>query len=208
MRTSNVLLASVAFAFLSGTAVSYAQTMDGEASGQARIHGQAARTNIKHNGYRPLTVGGRRGVVAAPAQTAAESVNGLGAAVASPFNGVAAVGGPVGFGGSVIGGALGGATTLATAPFSGLLGGQVGISNDAAPPLPIKARYAGTGAVTTTLDAGYAQEVPVDMSGPIYQIDNGGRDRSVTPFTLLAFPITGAVSAITSPLRPAPAPRS
>ncbi|WP_131113331.1 hypothetical protein [Lichenihabitans psoromatis] len=207
MKNSKLVMAGVALAFLSGgVASAFAQGAPDDVSGvksrKMHVHGQAARTNVKTEaGYRPLTVGAPR---VARVPTPAESVNGLGAAVASPFNGIAAVGGPIGVGGSVIGGAIGGATSIATAPLGALLGAPVGISNDLAPPLPIKARYAHTGPVTTTLDDGYAQEVPVDRSGPIYMIDNGGKDRTVTPFTLLIFPVTGAVSALTSPLRPAP----
>ena len=197
MKNSKVVLASVAVAFLSGSvATASAQgapdSVTGVPTKKMHVHGQAARTNIKTEaGYRPLTVGPK------PAPTAADAVTGVGTAIATPFATV-----------PVLGGAIGGATTLAASPLTGLFGGQPGISADRAPPLPIKARYANTGAVTTTLDDGYAQEVPVDRSGPIYMIDNGGKDRSVTPFSLVVFPITGATYAITQPLRAVTAPKS
>lgn len=125
--------------------------------------------------YRPLTVG--------PKPTSGVVENAAGVA------------------GGVVGGAIAGAGTLIQAPFAGLSGGAVGISPVAAPPLPIEARYARTGKVFASYDQGYSQDVPVDASGPIYKI-NDKSIRTVTPFSLLAFPITAATSAITAPLRP------
>lgn len=129
--------------------------------------------------YRPLTVG------------------------AKPTGGVAAD--AAGVAGGVVGGTLAGAGTLIEAPFAGLTGGSVGISPVAAPPLPIQARYARTGKVFASYDQGYSQDVPVDSSGPIYKIDDKAT-RTVTPFSLAAFPITAATSALTAPLRPAAQP--
>ncbi len=212
MKNSKLVMAGVALAFLSGgVGAAFAQgapdSVTGVPSKKMPVHGHAARTDIKNEaGYRPLTVGGPRPV--APAAGPAEAVAGIGNGIAAPFNSAASVGGPVGFGFGVAGGAIGGATTIATAPLVGLFGGPVGISGDAAPPLPIKARYARTGAVASTVYEGYSQEVPVDKSGPIYMIDNAGNDRKVTPFSLFAFPLTGAASIITTPLRPAPVPHA
>lgn len=106
-----------------------------------------------------------------------------------------------GVAGGIVGGTLAGAGTLIQAPFAGLSGGGVGISPIAAPPLPIEARYARTGKVFASYDQGYSQDVPVDASGPIYKISDK-TIRTVTPFSLLAFPVTAATSAITAPLRP------
>ena len=110
----------------------------------------------------------------------------------------------LGVAGGVVGGTIGGVTSVVAAPLLGLSGGAVGISANPAPPLPIKARYANTGAVTTTFDEGFAQDVPVDRSGPIYMIDNTGHDRVVTPFSLVAFPALAATSIITTPFRAHP----
>ena len=128
---------------------------------------------------------------------------GLGDTLASPFNAVGAAGGPIiGTGAGILGAGIAGSTSLVTAPFAGLTGTAPGISGMPAPPLPIKARFANSGPVTSTYDEGFAQDVPVDKSGPIYMIDNTGHDRTVTPFSLLVYPISGATYALTSPLRP------
>ncbi len=207
MKHSKVLLAGVAVAMMTGGAVTaFAQgapdTATGVPSKRMVVHGHAARIQktADDQQYRPLTVGAP---ATAPMAGPAAGIGGLGDALASPFNSAAGVGGPFGAGFGVAGSAIGGATSLATAPLSGLFGGPVGISSTPATPLPIKARYANTGAVESTIYEGYSQDVPVDKSGPIYQIDNGGNDRKVTPFSLIAFPITGLASAITTPLRPA-----
>lgn len=110
--------------------------------------------------------------------------------------------GAVGVAGSTAGAAVAGVGGLIAAPFAGLGGGSVGISPVAAPPLPIKARYSNTGKVFSTYDEGYAQDVPVDATGPIYKIDDAAI-RTVTPFSLAAFPITAATSVISAPFRPA-----
>ena len=192
MINRNVVMAGVAMAFLSsGVATAFAQNA---VVPTYPTHKRYHRPGTEQ--YRPLTVGPRQTSVPSQATTAPAGIGtGLGTAVAAPFN---AVGIPV------AGGIVGGAANLAVAPLNGLFGGQVGISPDPAPPLPIKARFANTGAVETSFDEGFSQDVPVDKSGPIYQIDTTGHERTVTPFTLAAFPITGAASAITSPLRALP----
>lgn len=206
MKHSKIMLAGVAVAMMAGGAVTgFAQGAPDAATGvpmkrMVKTHGHAARIQqtADEQGYRPLTVGAPP-VVATPAT----AVGGIGDALASPFNSAAGVGGPIGAGFGIAGSTIGGATTLATAPLAGLFGGPVGISPTPASPLPIKARYANTGAVESTIAEGYTQDVPVDKSGPIYQIDPDAPSRKVTPFSLLAFPITGVTSAITTPLRPA-----
>lgn len=188
MINRNVVMAGVAMAVLSSSvATAFAQ---GTSPTQKRYR----RAGTEQ--YRPLTVGPRQASVPSQAASAPAAIGtGLGTAVAAPFN---AVGVPL------AGGIVGGAANLAVAPLNGLFGGPVGISPDPAPPLPIKARFANTGAVETSFDEGFSQDVPVDKSGPIYQIDTTGHERTVTPFTLAAFPLTGAASAITSPLRALP----
>ena len=190
MKKNQIALAGVAFAFvLGGAGAAFAQNVDPMQPGNA-YH------KFKKPIYRPLKVTPKP---MAPAPVAAPGYA-LGNALATPFNAVGAVGGPIGIAGSVGAGAVSGATTLALSPLAGLTGGGVGISPVAAPPLPIVARYAGTGKVTTTYDEGYAQDVPVDSSGPIYKINyKESGERTVTPFSLLAFPVTGVTSAITTP---------
>lgn len=192
MKMTNVALAGVAAAFLlSGVGSAFAQNVDPQDPGNS-YH------KFKQPKYRPLKVTPRP--MARPAVGPGEAVGG---ALAAPFNAVGAVGGPIGVAGSVAGGAVAGASTLAFAPLAGLTGGTVGISPVPAPPLPVVARYARTGKVTSTYDEGYAQDVPVDASGPIYKLNyKEAGVRTVTPFSLVAFPITAATSVITSPLRP------
>ena len=55
-----------------------------------------------------------------------------------------------------------------------------------------------------TVQEGYAQPVPVDKSGPIYMLDADAAARKVTPFSLIAYPLTGITSIISSPLRGTP----
>ena len=200
MKMMSVVIAAVAVSFVAGSA--FAQDADLLAK---KNQIQSSR-GYDHKGsakYRPLTVSKLNRAPLAPAAGAGDPGTAVGGALAAPFNAVGAVGGPVGIAGSVAGGAVAGATSLAFAPFAGLSGGSVGISAIAAPPLPIEARYANTGKVFSSYDEGYAQDVPVDASGPIYKISDKAI-RTVTPFTLAAFPITAATSAITSPFRSAP----
>ena len=205
MINRNVLMSGIAAAVLvAASSVSFAQ-MAPQPAGEPgtdmypnRHHGvHHATAGVKGTPH-TLTVTPRP--VAAPV---VDPITGVTTALASPFNAVGAAGGPiVGTGFGVAGSAITGAGTIIGAPFAGLTGTAPGISGNAAPPLPIKARFAGTGPVASTFDEGFAQDVPVDKSGPIYMIDNTGHDRTVTPFSLLAFPISGATYAITSPLRP------
>lgn len=192
MINRNVVMAGVALTFIaSGVATAFAQDA---VVPTYPTHKRYHRPGTEQ--YRPLTVGPKQTSIPSQATAAPAGVGtGLGTAVAAPFN---AVGIPA------VGGIAGGTANLAIAPLNGLFGGSVGISADAAPPLPIKARFANTGAVETSFDEGFSQDVPVDKTGPIYMIDNTGHDRTVTPFTLAAFPLTAATSAITSPLRSLP----
>ena len=180
MKSSNLLMAGVALAFLAGgvnSAFAQAQSVgptDQNPYSRKKVsHGHAARSDIQNNTYRPLTV--------------------------SP-TGVAPVDAGVGVADAV----LGGVGSLVTAPISGLGGGSVGISPDVAPPIPIKARYANTGPVADSIEEGYTKPIPVDKSGPIYMLDNDAKARTITPFSLFAFPLTGATSILTSPLRGTP----
>lgn len=198
MKSSNLLMAGVALAFLAGgvnSAFAQAQSVgptDQNPYSRKKVsHGHAARSDIQNNTYRPLTVS-PTGVAPVDA--------GVGVADA----GLGAAGGILGGVGTATGGVLGGVGSLVTAPISGLGGGAVGISPDAAPPIPIKARYANTGAVADSIEEGYTKPIPVDKSGPIYMLDSDAKSRTITPFSLFAFPLTGATSILTSPLRGTP----
>ena len=202
MKFSNTLMAGVALAFLAGSAGSaFAQAQSTGASDdnpynrKKVTHGHAARTNIQNESYRPLTVS-PTGVAPVDAGVAA------GAGVAGAGLGVA--GGILGGVGSATGDILGGAPGLVSGPFGALSGGTVGISGDIAPPIPIKAQYAHSGPVSDSVEEGYNKPIPVDKSGPIYMLDNDAKSRSVTPFSLIAFPLEGAASIATSPFRRGP----
>lgn len=198
MKKSNLLMAGVALAFLTGGVGSTLAQAQGVSASDTNpynrkknTHGHAARTDIQNTGYRPLTVSpngaGPGGVIGGVGAGVGGLVGGIGTGVGTGVNG-----------------ALGGVGTIVAAPFNGLAGGPVGISGDAAPPLPIKARFANTGPVTDSIEQGYAQPVPVDRSGPIYMLDKDAKSRSVTPFSLIAYPLTGVTSIISSPLRGRP----
>lgn len=187
MKHNVVILAGMAASFLFSAGLASAQTDEPLKQHRYGTH--------KQKDIRPLTVS------PAPAPVGPGAVAaGIGGALASPFNSVGStIGGPVGAGVGVIGSTITGATTVIGAPFAGLAGGPVGISANPAPPLPIKARFANTGAVIGTFDEGFQQDVPVDRSGPIYMIDNTGHDRVVTPFSLVAFPVTAVTSIASTP---------
>lgn len=202
MKSSNVLMAGVALAFLAGgigSAFAQAQSTgpsDENPYNRKKVsHGHAARSDQQNNTYRPLTVS-PTGVAPVDAGVGVADV-GLGAAGGI----LGGVGTGIGDIGSGVGGAIGGAGSLVQAPFAGLSGGSVGISGSAVPPLPIKARYANSGAVADSVDEGFTKPVPVDKSGPIYMLDENATTRAVTPFSLLAFPLTGITSIISSPFR-------
>jgi hypothetical protein len=195
MKKHTVLLAGVAAALVLTAGMASAQTMDPKLK---RHHYGSHGAKDMH----PLTVS--PAPRPAPMAGPADVVTGIGGALATPFNAVGAAAGPVGVGAGVVGTTIGGVTSVVAAPFAGLAGGPVGISPNPAPPLPIKARFAGTGAVSATFDEGFSQDVPVDKSGPIYMIDNTGHDRVVTPFSLVAFPAVAATSIISAPFRAHP----
>ncbi|MDX7952905.1 hypothetical protein P7D22_17200 [Lichenihabitans sp. Uapishka_5] len=121
--------------------------------------------------------------------------------ITSPFGLVTA---PIGFAGNLINAPLGG---LSQAFGFGPLTTQ-------SRPLPIVARYADAGAVTDSVNQGWAQPVPVSANGPVYKLDEvkGG---SVSPFTIIAAPLTATTTLISTPFNaagsllgaaPAPAP--
>lgn len=195
MKIQTVLMAGVAAVTLAAGGVAFAQTPEDAGTNMFPGEHHGAHHATAGMKGRPLTV--RRTM--APAPGPVNPITGVTTAVATPFNGLGAPG-------QVIGSSITGAGVIASAPFGGLMGMTPGLSADVAPPLPIKARYAGTGPVKATFDEGFSQDVPVDGSGPIYQIDNTGRDRTVTPFSLIAAFPAAATYAVTSPLRPVARP--
>lgn len=96
---------------------------------------------------------------------------------------------PVGFAGQLI-----------TTPLSGLSQAfGYGPIGGPAKPLPIVAKYAGVGPVTTTAPQGWAQDVPIAANGPIYKLEPVENAGTVSPFALIAAPITAAVSIASVP---------
>lgn len=195
MKKTSVMLVGVAVAVLAGSVgTAFAQMATPTAEPGVTVEMKRKAQNSSNYGsgkakYRPLTV-------SRPAQPGNEGSNSLG----TPL-GASLVGGAVGVGTGAVSGAVTGVGALISTPLAALGGGPVGISAMAAPPLPIKARYANTGKVFSSYDQGWAQDVPVDASGPIYQLNEGSK-RTVTPFSLIAFPIAGLASAVTTPFRP------
>lgn len=151
--------------------------------------GYAARTSEQQK-TRTLTV-------AAPAQAPAAQPG-----ITSPFGLVTA---PIGLAGNII-----------QAPLNGIsqafgFGPTVGQSR----PLPIVARYADAGPVTDSVSEGWAQPVPVSANGPVYKLEDVKNAGSVSPFSLIAAPITAATTLAATPFNaagsllgapPAPAP--
>ena len=132
--------------------------------------GYAARTSA---GQRTRTL-----TVAAPAQAQP--------GITSPFGLVTA---PIGFAGNII-----------QAPLNGLSQAfGFGPAIVASRPLPIVARYADAGPVTDSVNQGWAQPVPLAANGPIYKLEEVKNTGTVSPFTLIAAPITAATTLAATP---------
>ncbi|MCW6508629.1 hypothetical protein [Lichenifustis flavocetrariae] len=112
---------------------------------------------------------------------------------------------PIGFAGSIV-----------TAPLSGISQAfGYGPIGGASRPLPIVARYADAGAVTDSVNQGWAQPVPVSANGPVYKLEEVKNSGMVSPFAVIAAPITAATTIAAAPFNaagavlgapPAPAP--
>lgn len=106
--------------------------------------------------------------------------------------------------GSVVTAPIGLAGTIVTAPLSGLSQafgyGPIGAP---AKPLPIAARYENAGPVTDSVNQGWAQPVPVSANGPIYKLNAVENSGSVSPFELIAAPITAATTLAAAPFNAA-----
>jgi hypothetical protein len=183
--------ATLAVALVAGS-VGYANAQDASQTvvvPSPKVHkGQAARNSA------PLRA--RTLTVAAPAPAPAPGP------VASPLGLITA---PVGLAGNLITAPLGG---LSQAFGFGGIGG-------AARPLPIVARYADAGPVTDSISEGWAQPVPVSANGPVYKLEDVKNNGLVSPFNVIAAPITAATTVAAAPFNavgsvlgapPAPAP--
>ncbi len=174
MMNSKVgLSAAVAIAALIGAALP-AAAQETEASGSGVIvkHGNAGLKAGSHRmmGTRPLTI-------AKPAMAPAPSPLGV-------------ITTPIGIAGQI-----------ATAPLNGLSQAfGMGPIGGASRPLPIVARYAAAGPVTDSVNQGWAQPVPVSANGPIYKLEPVKNSGGVSPFTLIAAPITAATTLAAAPI--------
>jgi hypothetical protein len=184
--------AAVALALAVGSA-GYASAQDASQTvlvPSPKVHkGQAARNSAPLRN-RPLTV-------AAPVPAPAPAPG-----ITSPLGLITA---PIGLAGNLV-----------TAPLGGLsqafgFGGIGGASR----PLPIVARYADAGPVTDSISEGWAQPVPVSANGPVYKLEDVKNNGLVSPFNVIAAPITAATTIAAAPVNavgavlgapPAPAP--
>jgi hypothetical protein len=93
---------------------------------------------------------------------------------------------------------------IATAPLNGLSQAfGYGPIGGPSRPLPIVARYAGVGPVTDSVNQGWAQPVPVSANGPIYKLEPAANNGGVSPFALIAAPITAATTLAAAPINAA-----
>lgn len=100
---------------------------------------------------------------------------------------------PIGFAGSI-----------ATAPLSGLSQAfGYGPIGGPSKPLPIVAKYVGAGPVSDSINQGWAQPVPVSANGPIYKLEPVANSGGVSPFALIAAPITAATTLAEAPFNAA-----
>jgi len=99
---------------------------------------------------------------------------------------------------------IGLAGQVVTAPLSGLSQAfGYGPIGGPSRPLPIVARYAGAGPVTTTVPQGWAQDVPISANGPIYKLEPVSNSGGVSPFAVIAAPITAATTLAAAPINAA-----
>lgn len=99
---------------------------------------------------------------------------------------------------------IGVAGQIVTAPLNGLSQAfGYGPIGGPARPLPIVARYAGAGPVTTTVPQGWAQDVPISANGPIYKLEPVSNSGGVSPFSVIAAPITAATTLAATPINAA-----
>jgi len=99
---------------------------------------------------------------------------------------------------------IGMAGQIVTAPLSGLSQAfGYGPIGGPSRPLPIVARYRGVGAVTTTVPQGWAQDVPISANGPVYKLEPVSNSGGVSPFSIIAAPITAATTLAAAPVNAA-----
>lgn len=100
---------------------------------------------------------------------------------------------PIGFAGSIV-----------TAPLSGLSQAfGYGAIGGPSKPLPIVAKYVDAGPVSDSINQGWAQPVPVSANGPIYKLEPVENSGGVSPFALIAAPITAATTLAAAPFNAA-----
>lgn len=105
---------------------------------------------------------------------------------------------------SVVTAPIGLASQIATAPLSGLSQAfGYGAIGGPAKPLPIVAKYADAGPVSDSINQGWAQPVPVSANGPIYKLEPVANSGGVSPFALIAAPITAAATLAETPFNAA-----
>ena len=89
---------------------------------------------------------------------------------------------------------------IATAPLNGLSQAfGFGAIGGPSKPLPIVARYAGVGPTTDSVSQGWAQPVPLSANGPVYKLDAPANAGGISPFALIAAPITAATTIAAAP---------
>lgn len=99
--------------------------------------------------------------------------------------------------GAVVAPVSGAASTIVGLPFQALggifpAGGprKGGVTN---------VMYVGAGKEQSKIDEGWAEPVPVDMSGPIFVVENG--DPTISPLSLIGAPIAAAGQIAQSPFK-------
>ena len=162
--------AAIAVVTMVGSTVSASAQGGPDTTGAAPMERHGYAARTSARRYRPLTV----------AKTMPRRP-------ASPLNAVTA---PIGIAGQIV-----------TAPLSGL-SQAFGYGPIGAParPLPIVARYAGAGPVTDSVNQGWAQPVPLSANGPVYKLEPVSNNGGVSPFTLIAAPITAATTLAAAPV--------
>ena len=106
--------------------------------------------------------------------------------------------------GSIVTAPIALAGQIAVAPLSGLSQAfGYGPIGGPAKPLPVVSRYAGVGPVTDSVNQGWAQPVPVAANGPIYKLEPVSNSGNVSPFALIAAPITAATTLAAAPFNAA-----
>ena len=104
----------------------------------------------------------------------------------------------------VIAAPIGLADTIVTTPLSSLSQAfGYGPIGGPAKPLPIVARYANSGPVTDSVPQGWDKPVPLSANGPIYKLDSVSNAGGISPFAVIAAPITAVTTIAAAPFNAA-----